>query len=263
MWKKGFPIFDLIQVSLSLFVYTLALVGPVNLFFALASESLLIDIQLFLVCYFLFLHSFVLSLGLARLLFQPKVEPGKLPIAVSKKYLSYAVNTAIEAVFFTAPFREHINIILYLKWIYFRLMGMKVASSALVGIGVTLRQLELLEIGENSTIGMECSMIAHMTLAGKYQMLDRIVVGKNCVIGGRSSLAPKTSVGDNSVIGARSVLFPGAQVGKNVTIGGSCVIDTGVRIPDNVKIKSHSFVTRSCKMKPGETWAGVPAAQVG
>ncbi|MBS1788837.1 MAG: UDP-3-O-(3-hydroxymyristoyl)glucosamine N-acyltransferase [Acidobacteria bacterium] len=75
-----------------------------------------------------------------------------------------------------------------------------------------------LVLGEDSRIGVDCSV--H----------PRVTVGRNSVIGDRVTLHPGVVIGDNCHIGDDSVLFPNVSVYDDTEIGARCRIHSGTVI---------------------------------
>ncbi|HLW57425.1 MAG TPA: DapH/DapD/GlmU-related protein [Bacteriovoracaceae bacterium] len=217
------------------------------------------QVIIILLSYFIFIHAFVLTIGICKRIFQRKLVVGKIPVGLNKDYLAFALNSVFHGIFFTSPVAGQVGIIFYLTALYYRLMGMKIGISNIIGTGTLIRQPELISLGEKTVIGIGSILSCHYSPNGKTHVQGKITVGKHSLIGAYSQLAPDTTVGDNVVIGNRSIIFSDVRIGNNVKIGMGCRIEYGVTIPDNVTIKSYSVIKRSDQIKSGETWGGSPA----
>ena len=105
-----------------------------------------------------------------------------------------------------------------------RFTGAKIGKDVFMGGRVT--DPDLVEIGDNTTIGADAMISCHMR-DNKRLVIKRVKIGKNCLIGGRCSIAPGVIIGDNVIVAA------GALVPKDA------------HLPDN------------------STWAGIPAKRIG
>lgn len=212
--------------------------------------------------YFVFLNAFTIFTGLLRIILQPKLKVGKHLVGLHKEYLAYVINSTTHGIFLSSPFHKQCTFILYLKWIHFRLMGMKLPYSSIVSVESMIRQPELIEVGKNSILGLGCIISCHYSPSKKYHVQEKVIIGDRTIIGGFAKIAPGVEVGNDSVVGADNNVYPGVKIGSNVKIGGDCILSFGVKIPDNVKIKSQSLLTKDCDIKEGETWGGNPAVKV-
>jgi len=78
----------------------------------------------------------------------------------------------------------------------------------------------LLEIGEDTIVGIETTISGHMIIHDQL-VLGKIIVGRGCLIGARSGLAPNTILEDHVTLQAEVKVLPGARVpqGTKVPIG--------------------------------------------
>ncbi|MAX67272.1 MAG: hypothetical protein CME66_10090 [Halobacteriovoraceae bacterium] len=258
-----FAIFDLLFIITTLILHTTSLYLSYIVVIPLWSQSLFFNVFTIILGYFLFLHFFTLQTGLLRLLFQPKLKEGSFSIGLNKGYVGWVLNSLIQGVFISSPFAQQCLFIFYLKWAYYRLMGMKVSFKSLIGMHTIIRQAELIEIGKKTVIGLGAALSCHYSPSSKIHIQRSVKIGDNCVIGGFAIVGAGSSIGNNTVIGAKTNLLPNVSLGNNVKIGGNCNINFGVAIPDNVKIKSHTVITKNDQINSGEIWAGHPAKKVG
>jgi acetyltransferase-like isoleucine patch superfamily enzyme len=262
MKKAKYLIFDVFYIIFAGLVYSLAISTALYIGQLIWNESIPSKVGAILIGYFTFLNSFVIIVGITKRIFQPKLVEGEFKIGFNKEYTGWILNSLFSCLLLCSPFAKQVHVLFYLNWIYYRLMGMKVPINTLIGMDTTIRQPELIEIGENSIIGLGAIMSCHFTANGKIHTQKGIKVGSKSVIGGYAGLSPGVIVGDNSVVGAKSSVFPNVTIGNGVRIGSECSIFMGTIIPDNVKIKSHSLVTKECNIQEGEVWGGNPAVKI-
>lgn len=107
---------------------------------------------------------------------------------------------------------------LRLKNSLYRLIGIKVGSGVSVGLGVVFDIFfpELIEVGDNSVLGFESTIIAHEFLVDEFRK-GPVKVGRNVLIGARSLILPGVEVGDGARVSAMSLVnenvAPGSFVG--------------------------------------------------
>lgn len=257
-----FLIFDISYLIFSFIIYSLASWGAISIGQLIWSQELLFQVLAIVLGYFSFLNLLVILVGVFKIIFQPKLHVGEFPIGLNKKYAGWITNSLFQGIIIASPFAKQIHFIFYLNWIYYRLMGMKLPFSTLVGMETVIRQPELIKVGKKSILGLGCAISCHYSPNGKTHVQKRVTIGDKSVIGGRSSIAPGCTVGNNSVVGALSSVYPDVTIGNNVRIGAECSIKFGSVIPDNAKIKSHTVIDKNCDIKEGETWGGNPARRM-
>lgn len=108
--------------------------------------------------------------------------------------------------------------------LFYRLMGAKIGKGVQINTKV-MADVCLLEIGENTVIGGDVTLICH------------------------------------SVEGNKLITMP-TKIGKNVTIGLMAVVLPGVTIGDGAIIAAGSVVSKGTVIPPKTLWAGVPAKQI-
>ena len=98
----------------------------------------------------------------------------------------------------------------------------------------------LIEIGNNTTVSFDVAFVTHdagtrvlRNLAANEKekqtvIYDKIVVGKNCFIGCRSTIVPGVKIGDNVIIGAGSIVnrdIPSNSVAAGVPCKVICSLE--------------------------------------
>ncbi|NNF36229.1 MAG: hypothetical protein HKN68_19150 [Saprospiraceae bacterium] len=156
-----------------------------------------------------------------------------------------------------------------LKEKFFRAFGYKGKVNFTIYPKCWLRDLPLLDIGENVylgdnillgsnqvspdqkhlvvgtiKIGDNCIFNQGCTLAGKSTM------GNDCIVGFESAIGFGNTIGANTKIGERVTVGHCNRIGSNVTIGYMCkigrfcIIEDGVEIEEMTDIPSYSLVTK-------------------
>lgn len=101
----------------------------------------------------------------------------------------------------------------------YRFLGMKVGKNVSVGLGVVFDVFfpELIELGDNSIIGFDSTILAHEFLVTEFRK-GKVNVGKNVLIGARSLVLPGVVIGDGACISAMSLV--NADVAAGSFVGG-------------------------------------------
>jgi len=106
---------------------------------------------------------------------------------------------------------------LSLKNFLYRALGMKIGRNVSVALGVTFDIFfpELIEIGDNSVIGFNATILAHEYLVGEWRR-GKTKIGRDVLIGVNSTVLAGVNVGDGAVVSACSLVNrdvpPGALV---------------------------------------------------
>ncbi|UBH13694.1 acyltransferase [Macrococcus armenti] len=72
---------------------------------------------------------------------------------------------------------------------------------------------EMIEIGENSVVGYNATILAHEYLIEEYR-IGKVIIGSNVLIGANATILPGVTIGDGAIVGAMTV------VSKDVPPGG-------------------------------------------
>jgi acetyltransferase-like isoleucine patch superfamily enzyme len=100
----------------------------------------------------------------------------------------------------------------------YRATGMKVGKNASVGLMAMFDIFfpEKIEIGENSVIGYNATILAHEYLVDEWRS-GSVIIGKDVMIGANSTVLAGVEIGDGATVSACSLVnkdvSPGAFVG--------------------------------------------------
>ena len=94
--------------------------------------------------------------------------------------------------------------------LFYRMMGAKLGRNVQIN-SKNVADLSLLEIGDNSVIGGNATVIGHVFERGKLR-LKKVVIGKNSVVGLNAVIMPGCEIGDNAIIGAGAILLKDTKV---------------------------------------------------
>ena len=146
-------IFDFIYKLFGFIMYLIPLIITYQIILPFWSDNTFSQLFLVTLGYFIYINLFTVTAGLMRFFIQPRLKEGKFAMPNSSQYRAYMINNVIYNTYITSPFAKYALSIFYLKWIYFRLFGMKLPKSSLLSFESTIRQPELIDIGENKLIG--------------------------------------------------------------------------------------------------------------
>lgn len=96
---------------------------------------------------------------------------------------------------------------LQLKNFLYAAMGIKIGEHVSVGLEANMDVFfpELIEIGDNSIIGFNTTLLCHEFLVDEYRT-GRVLIGKNVTIGANTTILPGVTIADGSVVSAHSLV---------------------------------------------------------
>jgi acetyltransferase-like isoleucine patch superfamily enzyme len=130
---------------------------------------------------------------------------------------------------FLGPLRIMINYIviellkhspsLTLKRPILRCLGMRLAPGVTIASGVMFDFFfpDLIEIGENTIIGMDALLLTHEFFHDRFRV-GRLRIGANCLVGARSTVLAGVTIADGTTISAMSLVHKGTS--RNAFVGG-------------------------------------------
>ena len=157
--------------------------------------------------YFLFGFSLIVGVGLVHALFRIRLKEGDYPI-FSRGALTWAFYGALHLMI-NFTFIDFILLTPFAN-LLLRLLGAKLGRNVQVN-SKNIGDASLLEIGDNTVIGGNATIIGHVVERGKLK-LRKVKIGKNVTIGLNSVVMPGCEIGDNAVIGAGAVLLKNSKV---------------------------------------------------
>ncbi|BBH23147.1 acetyltransferase [Paenibacillus baekrokdamisoli] len=106
------------------------------------------------------------------------------------------------------------------NWIYRHVLGMKVGFHSAFALMVMVDVFfpERIEVGDNSIIGYNTTILTHEYLIHEYRLGD-VRIGANVMIGANTTILPGVTIGDGAIVAAGSIVHKdvpaGAFVGGN------------------------------------------------
>jgi acetyltransferase-like isoleucine patch superfamily enzyme len=254
-------LFDALYWLFFVLVYGTSAAGGLFVARALDGDSLVQTALAWVAGYITFLHVFVLSLVLIKNLVQPRLQVGKSQVGATRGFLAWGLNSVFQGIFIASPFHDQVHFLFWLRFLYYRGMGMRLHPSVVLGTGAVLRQVELIRVGKGSVIGIGAALSCHVNVDGKTHQQAAVDIGERVLIGAHTSIGPGVSVGDGSVVGYRGTLSVGVSLDPGVVLGAEVFVKNNVHIGAGAVIARRSVVT--CDVPAGERWEGSPAVHVG
>ena len=150
-----------------------------------------------------------------------------------------------------------------LKFRFFRTFGYKGSVNFTIYPKCWLRDLPLLDIGENVYLADGILLGTNqVTPDQQWICTGTISIGDNCIFDQGCSIGYNSQIGANCIIGFEVAMGLKNRIGKNVRIGGrsniahGCVIGNDVAIPDCCRIGSFSIIEAGVEL---EEYTDVPA----
>jgi acetyltransferase-like isoleucine patch superfamily enzyme len=115
------------------------------------------------------------------------------------------------------PFRVAFNFIIIwvakylpsmvLKNSFLRMTGMRIGEDVSIGLAAVFDIFypELIEIGDNSIVGYNATILAHEFLVNELRT-GKVKIGKNVMVGANSTLLAGITLGDNSIVSAATLV---------------------------------------------------------
>ncbi|RBN38285.1 acetyltransferase, partial [Priestia megaterium] len=106
------------------------------------------------------------------------------------------------------------------NWLYKACLGMKVGPQTSFALMVMLDIMfpEKIQVGRNTVIGYNTTILAHEYLITEYRLGD-VIIGDEVMIGANSTILPGVTIGNEAVVAAGTVVHkdvaPGFFVGGN------------------------------------------------
>jgi len=91
-------------------------------------------------------------------------------------------------------------------WLY-RMMGIRVGSNVSIALEVTMDVLfpQLIEIGDNTIIGFNTTILCHEFLIKEY-VTGPVVIGRDVMVGANTTILPGIKIANGSVVSAHSLV---------------------------------------------------------
>ena len=204
------------QIVLTILLYVLgalvlglALYPSVMMFWVIWLKTSSIDLVMraLLLCfavsigYFIFGLILFLVVGLLRSIFCIQLKEGDYKIGSLEMLKWYFVNALFLIV--RNVFMDFMMLTPFCS-LFYRLMGAKLGLNVQIN-SKNVADHSLLEIGDNSVIGGNATVIGH-SFESKGLRLAKVKIGKNVIIGLNAVIMPGVTIGDGSVVAAGAIV---------------------------------------------------------
>ena len=152
--------------------------------------------------YFIFGISLSILVGVLRTVLRIDLKEGDYSMGSAEMLKWYFVNALFLSV--RTVFMDFM-LLTPLGSLFFRMMGVKLGRNVQIN-SKNVADHSLLEIGDNSVIGGNATVIGH-SFERKGLRLKKVKIGKNVVIGLNSIILPGVQIGDGAVVAAGAVVL--------------------------------------------------------
>ena len=151
--------------------------------------------------YFIFGLTLMLVVGLLRSVLRIRLKEGSYKIGTPETLKWFFVNALFLSV--RTVFMEFMMLTPFCS-LFYRLMGAKLGRNVQIN-SKNVADHSLLEIGDNTVIGGNATVIAHIFESGGIKLM-KVKIGRNVVIGLNSVIMPGAQIGDGAVVAAGAIV---------------------------------------------------------
>jgi acetyltransferase-like isoleucine patch superfamily enzyme len=129
-----------------------------------------------------------------------------------------------------------------------KFLGAKIGKNVSVIVPGTILDPEMVEIGDNTTIGADAIISGHVGESMRLA-IKRVKIGKNCLIGARSFIWPGVVIEDNVTVAAGAIVLEDTYLPANTVWGGvpAKLIKQKTEQPSSQKEQAEQVVNESKK----------------
>jgi len=175
------------------------------------------------ILFFLFIISETFIPGIFIRLLRLRIDEGEYDISILDwNFFKYTLYFALYR-----PSLKLIGILplLPLRIRFLKLVGLKMGKSSVLAGSELIHDPYMLEIGEQTLIGGWSQITGH--LGEKKLMVKKVVIGDNCLIGGKSFIMPGVVVENNVTVALNSVVLKDTHLKKGKIYAGTPVKEIG------------------------------------
>lgn len=165
--------------------------------------------------FFLFGLTLLLLVGFLNIILNLRLKEGQYSFKDAEMLKWFFLNALVQGV---KVFFMDFMLLTPFANLFYRMMGAKLGRNVQIN-SKNVADLSLLEIGDNSVIGGNATVIGHV-FERKGLKLKKIKIGSNVVIGLNAVIMPGCEIGDHAMIGVSAVLLKDTKVeSKDVWFG--------------------------------------------
>lgn len=126
--------------------------------------------------------------------------------------------TGYLALFAHAVFVQFLKSTPFINW-WYRGLGAKIGRRVNI-LTTFVSDWDLLTIGDDTTLGGESAVIAHVFEAGQIKLMP-VTLGKGVTIGRATTIFPGVTIGDRAIVGGHSIVTKGKSIPPNTIWAGA------------------------------------------
>jgi carbonic anhydrase/acetyltransferase-like protein (isoleucine patch superfamily) len=248
--KTWLPVRTLVPIFFSIFAaLPLALAAYPVLFIESPTYRLLAVV----IAPFTFTVSLVITCGALSLPFQRAVVPGKFPRTLDNFVYGprRLYGLCWGAVFYCTPVYYALLSIPTLRSIVLRSFGYRGHLDVNIAPDAWIRDLPVLHLSQGAYVANKATIATNMCLSDGSVFVDRVSLGKKCMIGHMAMVAPGFSSGDDSEVGAGAALGIRSKIGQKTRIGPKTTVNHGAQLGTGVEIGTMSYIGLKAKILDG------------
>ncbi len=151
--------------------------------------------------FFIFGLSLLMLVGFLNMALNLKLKEGTYSFKDGELFKWYFLNALVQAV--KAFFMDFMLLTPFAS-LFYRMMGAKLGNNVQIN-SKNVADISLLEIGDNSVIGGNATVIGHV-FERKGLKLKKVKIGANVVVGLNSVIMPGVEIGDGAIVAAGAVV---------------------------------------------------------
>ncbi|MBF0505117.1 MAG: acyltransferase [Candidatus Omnitrophica bacterium] len=151
--------------------------------------------------FFLFGLTLLFLVGLLNMILQLRLKEGSFSFKDGELFKWFFLNALVQAV---KAFFMDFMLLTPFSNLFYRMMGARLGMNVQIN-SKNVADLSLLEIGDNTVIGGNATVICHL-FERRGLRLKKVKIGANVVIGLNSVIMPGVQIGDHAIIAAGAIV---------------------------------------------------------
>jgi carbonic anhydrase/acetyltransferase-like protein (isoleucine patch superfamily) len=160
------------------------------------------------------------------------------------------------------PFITHIQLLTFLRLLYFRGQGAKLSWSTHISPGARVWSAGLCQFGHMTYIGEFAHVTAHLSRGDKL-LIAPVVIGDGVNVGAHANIGPGVTIGSGARIGPLVDIAPGCFIDDGAVLGPACQLGMSVHVGAGAELEPRTFLNSWTRVPDGELWGGDPGRKIG
>lgn len=157
--------------------------------------------------FFIFGLTLLIIVGFLNIVLNLRLREGSYGLRDAELFKWYFLNALVQAV--KAFFMDFMLLTPFAS-LFYRMMGAKLGKNVQIN-SKNVADISLLEIGDNSVIGGNATVIGHI-FERKGLKLAKVKIGSNVVVGLNSVIMPGVEIGDGAIVAAGAIVPKGTLI---------------------------------------------------